>query len=58
MSMGELASDAGRKLIAVGVLLVAAYILFKIVIGFVMGIVWIAMVVIALIAVVWAVRTL
>ena len=56
--MGELASDAGKKILAVGVLLVAAYILFKIVIGFVMGIVWIAMVVLALVAVVWAVRTL
>jgi hypothetical protein len=56
--MGELASDAGKKILAVGVLLVAAYVLFKIVLGFVMGLVWIAVVVLALVAVVWAVRTL
>ena len=57
-SMGELASDAGKKVLAVGVLVVAAYVLFKIVLGFVMGLVWIAVIVLALVAVFWAVRTL
>ena len=36
--MGEALSDIARKVLAVAVLVVAAYILFKIVIGFVAGI--------------------
>jgi hypothetical protein len=52
--MGQMASEFGRKLIAVAVLLVVAYILFKVVIGFVAGLVWIAMIVLALIAGIWA----
>jgi hypothetical protein len=56
--MGEFASQAGRKLLAVVVLIVAAYVLFKVVIGFVAAVAWIAVVVVALIAVVWALRVL
>jgi hypothetical protein len=56
--MGELASDAGKKVLAVGILLVAAYLLFKIVLGFVMAVAWIAVVVVAVLAVIWAVRVL
>jgi hypothetical protein len=52
--MGQLASDVGRKVIAIAVLLVAAYILFKVVIGFVAGLVWIAVIVLAVIAGIWA----
>ena len=56
--MGEAASQAGRKLLAVAVLLVAAYVLFKIVLGFVTAVVWIAVVVLAVVAVIWALRVL
>ena len=49
-----MASDFGRKLIAIAVLLVVAYILFKVVIGFVAAIAWIAVLVLAVIAGIWA----
>ena len=50
--MGQAISDGARKLLAIAVLVVAAFVLFKIVIGFVAAIAWIA------IAVVWALRVL
>jgi hypothetical protein len=53
-----MASEAGKKLLAVGVLLLAAYVLFKVVLGFVAAVAWIAVVVIAIAAVVWAIRVL
>jgi hypothetical protein len=56
--MGQLAADAGKKLLAIGVLLVAAWILFKVVIGVVATIAWVAVVVLAIVAVVWAIRIL
>jgi len=56
--MGELVSEAGRKLLAVAVLLVAAFVLFKIVLGFVTAIAWVVVVVLALVAIVWALRVL
>jgi hypothetical protein len=56
--MGQMVADAGRKLLAVAVLLVAAYILFKIVLGAVMAVVWIALAVLAVVAVVWAIGVL
>jgi hypothetical protein len=52
--MGQLASDVGRKVIAIAVLLVAAYILFKVVIGFVAAVAWIAVLVLAVVAAIWA----
>ncbi|MBA3264509.1 MAG: hypothetical protein H0T69_18995 [Thermoleophilaceae bacterium] len=56
--MGQLVADAGRKLIAVAVLLVAAYILFKVVLGFVAAVAWIVIAVLAVVAVVWALGVL
>jgi hypothetical protein len=56
--MGQLVSDAGRKLLAVAVLVVAAYVLFKIVLGFVAAVAWIVVVVVAVVAVVWALGVL
>ena len=56
--MGEAVSQAGKKLLAVGVLVVAAYLLFKIVLGFVMAVAWIAIIVVAIAAVIWALRVL
>ena len=56
--MGQLVADAGRKVLAVAVLLVAAFVLFKVVLGFLSAIAWIVIVVVALVAVVWALRVL
>ncbi len=56
--MSELASQAGRKLAAVGILLLAAFVLFKLVVGFVTAIAWIAVAVLAVVAIVWALRVL
>jgi hypothetical protein len=56
--MGELATQTGRKVVAVGVLAAAAYVLFKVVLGFVTTVAWIAVLVLAVIAVVWALRVL
>ena len=56
--MSEFATKAGRKLLAVVVMLVAAYVLFKVVLGFITGLVWIVVVVAAVIAVIWATRVL
>jgi hypothetical protein len=52
--MGQLASDVGSKVLAIGVLLVAAYILFKMVIGVVAAVAWIVVLVLAVIAAIWA----
>ena len=57
-AMGQLASDTARKLLAVAVLVVAAYVLFKLVLGFVAAIAWIVVAVVAVFAVVWALRVL
>jgi len=54
----EATSDAGRKLLALGVLLVAAYVLFKLVVGFITSIAVIAVAVLAVVAVIWALRVL
>jgi hypothetical protein len=51
-------SNLGRKLLAAAVLVVAAYILFKLVIGVVASVAWIVVAVVAVVAVIWAVRTL
>jgi hypothetical protein len=56
--MGQLVADAGRKLLAVGVLVIAAYILFKVVLGFVAAVAWIVVAVVAVVAVVWAIGVL
>jgi hypothetical protein len=56
--MAQAASDIGRKALAVLVLVAAAYLLFKVVIGFVMGIVWVLIAVVAVVAVIWALRVL
>jgi hypothetical protein len=56
--MGQLASDAARKLLAVAVLLIAAFVLFKLVLGFVAAIAWVIIAIVAVMAVVWALRVL
>ena len=52
--MREAASDLGMKALAVAVLLVACWILFKFVLGFLTAVAWIALVIGAGIAVIWA----
>jgi hypothetical protein len=56
--MGEALSDIARKALAVVVLVVAAYILFKIVLGFVAAVAWIVVAIVAVLAVIWALRVL
>lgn len=56
--MGEIATQAGRRVVAVGVLAVAAYVLFKVVLGFVTTVAWIAVIALAVVAVIWALRVL
>ena len=57
-AIGAAASNVGRKALAVLVLIAAAYLLFKVAIGFVMGIVWVLIAVVAVVAVIWAMRVL
>ena len=56
--MGDLASQAGRKILAVGVLVLAAWILFKIVLGFVTAVAGVVVLILAIMAIIWAVRVL
>ena len=43
---------------AVGILAVAGYVLFKVVLGFVTTVAWIAVIVLAVVGIVWALRVL
>jgi hypothetical protein len=56
--MREAASDLGRKALAVLVLLVAAWILFKIVVGVVGFVFWVVLAVLAVFAILWALNQL
>ena len=56
--MADRASTLGRKLLAVAILLVAAWLLFKFVVGVVASIAWLLVAVLAVVAVLWALRTL
>ena len=56
--MAEAAKGAGMKLLAIVVLLIAAWVLLKIVIGIVAGVAWVIVAVLAVVAVVWALRVL
>jgi hypothetical protein len=56
--MREAAGDLGRRMLAILVLIVAAWILLKIVIGVVTAVAWIVIAVLAVIAVIWALNRL
>ena len=56
--MGQAVADLGKKALALAVLLVAAWILFKLVIGVVAAVAWVVVAVLALVAIVWAIRVL
>ncbi len=52
------ASSLGRKAVALLVLLVAAWIVFQLIMGFVVAVFWIGVIVFGVVAVFWAYRTL
>ena len=56
--MSESLSNIGAKALALVILLVAGWILLKVVIGVVAFIAWVAVVVLAIIAVLWALNRL
>jgi hypothetical protein len=56
--MREAAGDLGRRMLAILVLIVAAWILFKVVIGVVTALATVIVVVLAIFAVIWAIRVL
>ena len=56
--MSNALATAGRKGLAVLVLVFVAYLTLKFVIGLITSIAWILAAIVALVAVVWAVRTL
>jgi hypothetical protein len=54
----EGAAGLGRKALALLILLAAAWILFKLVLGFVAAVAWIVVAVVAVLAIIWAIRVL
>ena len=56
--MRAAAGDLGRRALAILVLVVAAWILLKVVIGIVAGLATIIVAVLAVVAIVWAIRIL
>jgi hypothetical protein len=58
MEETESKSSWGARILAVLVLAVGAWILFKVVIGTVVAVAWAVAAIVAVIAVIWAVRTL
>jgi hypothetical protein len=58
MPESESRSSIGARLLAVVVLAVGAWVLFKLVIGTVVAIAWAVAAIVAVVAVIWAVRTL
>jgi hypothetical protein len=56
--MRETASNLGRKVVAIAVLALAGFLLFKAVIGTVVAVLWIVVVIVAIVAVIWALGVL
>jgi hypothetical protein len=56
--MRETAGNIGRRMLAILVLIVAAWILLKVVIGIVAGLATIIVAVLAIFAIIWAIRVL
>lgn len=56
--MSDALATLAKKALAVAVLVVAAYLVFKLVVGLVASLLWLIVAVVAVIAVIWAVRTL
>jgi hypothetical protein len=56
--MGNAVAEAGKKGLALVILLGAAYVLFKIVLGVVTALAWVLIAVLAVAAIIWAIRVL
>jgi hypothetical protein len=56
--MREATANLGTKTLALAVLLVAAWVLFKVILGFLTGVAWILLVVGSILAVMWALNKL
>ena len=56
--MSEALANAGRKALAVVILVAAAYVLLKLVIGVVMAVAWVVIAVLAVVGIIWAIRVL
>jgi hypothetical protein len=56
--MREAASNAGRKLLAIAILALAGFLLFKAVIGTLVAVLWVVVAIVAVVAVIWAVGVL
>jgi hypothetical protein len=56
--MRSTSADLGRRLLALAVLLVAAWLLLKVVIGVVTAVAWTVVAILGVIAVIWAVSVL
>jgi hypothetical protein len=56
--MSEALSNLGTKLLAIVILLVAGWILLKVVIGVVTAVAWVVIAVLAVFAIIWAVTRL
>jgi hypothetical protein len=56
--MREAAGNIGMKAVALVVLLIAAWVLFKVVIGVVAAVAWIVVIVLAIFAAIWAINRL
>jgi len=56
--MREAASNAGRKLVAILILAVAGFLLFKAVIGTLVAVLWVVVAIVAVVAVIWALGVL
>jgi hypothetical protein len=56
--MRAAAGDLGRKALAIVILLVAAYLLLKVVIGVVTAVAWVVIAVLAVMGVLWALSVL
>jgi hypothetical protein len=56
--MREAASNAGRKLLAIAILALAGFLLFKAVIGTLVAVLWVVLAIVAVVAVIWAVGVL
>ena len=56
--MRESAANLGTKTLALAVLLIAAWILFKVVLGFLTGLAWVLLIIGAVLAALWAMSKL
>jgi hypothetical protein len=56
--MREAASNVGRKVVAIAILALAGFLLFKAVIGTLVAVLWVVVAIVAIVAVIWALGVL